>query len=199
MTRRREHLLGEPTYPEVGATIGGPLPEGYDLLRRSRVIGHGGDDFAQAAESLMTWQMHRRAGLAVAPSTPRATAGTNVVLTLTAGPARITAPCRVVHVTDTSAATGFAYGTLPGHLECGEESFTVRLAADGQVSLNIVAFSRPALWYSRLFVPVSRLVQHRIIDRYLNAACVGRSPALTRTGPARGEQRPGVEVMRKQR
>ncbi len=157
------------TYPEVGATSGWPLPVGYRHLRRSRVIGQGGDSFTRAAELLMTWQMHRRAGLAVTTTAPLATVGPDVTLAWTAGPVRVTAPCRVIRVTKEPAAAGFTYGTLPGHPEQGEEAFTVRLGPNGDVGLEIVAFSRPALWYSRLAVPVTRLVQHRITDRYLSA------------------------------
>jgi uncharacterized protein (UPF0548 family) len=44
----------------------------------------------------------------------------------------------------------------------------VRLDGD-IIRLDIVAFSRPARWYSRLGAPVSRLVQDRITLRYLAA------------------------------
>ncbi|TXN26732.1 DUF1990 family protein, partial [Lacisediminihabitans profunda] len=54
---------------------------------------------------------------------------------------------------------GFAYGTLPGHPEEGEESFIVEQTEDGSVWLEISAFSRPAngLWW--LFYPVLRALQ----------------------------------------
>ena len=38
----------------------------------------------------------------------------------------VTAPCRVVYVVDEPDRRGFAYGTLTGHPESGEELFTVR-------------------------------------------------------------------------
>jgi uncharacterized protein (UPF0548 family) len=161
--------VGGLTYAEPGATSGWPLPRGYRHMQRSRVIGRGGDGFARAAELLMTWQMHRRAGLAVAASAPRADVGTDVTLTWKAGLLHVSAPCRVVRVTDEPDAAGFAYGTLPGHPEQGEEAFTVRLARNCDVTLDIVAFSRPARWYSRLAIPAARLVQRRITDRYLSA------------------------------
>jgi hypothetical protein len=43
------------------------------------------------------------------------------------------------------------------------------LARDGDVTLDIVGFSRPARWYSRLAAPAAQLVQRRITDRYLSA------------------------------
>lgn len=72
----------------------------------------------------------------------------------------------MVLTVDEPAARGFAYGTLTGHPESGEESFVVRLDED-VVRLDIVAFSRPARWYSRLGSPVVRVIQDRITDRYL--------------------------------
>lgn len=42
-----------------------------------------------------------------------------------AGPLRLRAPCRVVYTVTESRRRGFAYGTLPGHPECGEEAFVI--------------------------------------------------------------------------
>jgi uncharacterized protein (UPF0548 family) len=40
---------------------------------------------------------------------------------------------------------GFAFGTLPGHVERGEERFTVEWdRADDSVSYEVFAFTRPA-------------------------------------------------------
>jgi uncharacterized protein (UPF0548 family) len=62
------------TYPEIGATAW-QLPGGYDHLRVQRVIGHGESTFHRAADRLMSWQMHRAAGLTVEASTPRVEQG----------------------------------------------------------------------------------------------------------------------------
>ena len=70
---------------------------------------------------------------------------------------------------------GFAYGTLPGHPERGEELFAVSLGDDDHVRLEVRAFSRPATWWVRLGAPVGRRVQDRITDRYV-AALSPRSP-----------------------
>lgn len=105
------------TYPDVGGTRG-ERPKGYSTLRRSRRLHRR--DFSQAAEELMSWQVHERAGLRIAASSPRADVGTVVMMRLGIGRAAITAACRVVYVIDTPARVGFAYGTLPGHPESGE-------------------------------------------------------------------------------
>lgn len=164
------------TYPEVGATAG-ELPPGYHHVRRSALLGHGSKDFERSAAALMTWDMHRRAGLTVAADTPPVELGGEVRLTWSLGPVRVAIPCRVVRVVDEANICGFAYGTLPGHPEQGEESFMVRRDDAGVVTLEIVAFSRPGRWWSRLGAPVAAVVQRRVTDRYLNALVTDSSTA----------------------
>lgn len=162
------------TYPEVGATQG-DLPAGYDHLRQRATVGRGATEFAAAASLLMTWEMHRRSRLTVESSSPRVAVGDSVAvgdtvrLGLRLGPARVSAPCRVVSVVDEPRRKGFAYGTLSGHPERGEESFVLSLLDDDTVELSLVAFSRPALWWSRAGAPVARWVQRRVTARYLAA------------------------------
>lgn len=156
------------TYPEVGATQG-ELPPGYGHLRRRATVGRGSTDFAEAATLLMTWDMHRRSGFTVESSSPRVVVGDVVRLGLRLGPARVLAPGRVVSVIDEPRRQGFAYGTLPSHPERGEESFLLSLLDDESVEFVIVAFSRPALWWSRAGAPVTRWVQRRVTARYLAA------------------------------
>jgi uncharacterized protein (UPF0548 family) len=153
------------TYAEVGATAG-PLPAGYHHLRQAVRAGAG---FEEAAEALFRWQVHLRAGLTVAVSAARAEPGVLVVLGFGAGSVRVHAPCRVVSVVDEPHRRGFAYGTLPGHPEQGEEAFLVERQEDGTVRFTVTAFSRPARLSSRLGGPVARSVQRRITARYLAA------------------------------
>ena len=57
---------------------------------------------------------------------------------------------------------GFAVGTLPGHVECGEERFTVEWqAADDTVFYEVFAFSRPDHPLVRLAGPLARRIQRR--------------------------------------
>ncbi|PWU46609.1 DUF1990 domain-containing protein [Micromonospora sp. S4605] len=156
------------TYPEEGATRGG-LPAGYHHVHRRARLGAGRVGFEGAAHALSGWDMHRRVGLAVIASSPVAVAGSVVVLTLGWGWLRIAAPCRVVYTVDEPNRRGFAYGTLPGHPECGEEAFIVELAANDEVWFDIRAFSRPALLVARAGGPFNRKVQSLITERYINA------------------------------
>jgi uncharacterized protein (UPF0548 family) len=164
----------ELTYPEVGQTAG-VLPAGYRHLRRSLVIGAGSAAFAAAADSLVSWRVHSRAGLRVAASRPTAQAGALVLLSLGAGPIWITAPCRVVYTVTNPRREGFAYGTLPGHPESGEEAFIVERKPDDSVTFTVTAFSRPATITARIAGPLGRLIQRRVTSRYLRTLTAGYS------------------------
>jgi uncharacterized protein (UPF0548 family) len=163
---RLDDLAGLPfTYDDIGATAG-PLPDGYHHLHASAVIGHGRARFEAAAAEVMRWGMLRGAGLRVSATTEVATVGSEVVVGL--GPVR--APCRVVYVVDEPNRRGFAYGTLPGHAETGEELFAVRYDPDDEaVHAEVRAFSRHGTWWSRLAGPVTSAAQHLVSRRYLRA------------------------------
>lgn len=65
---------------------------------------------------------------------------------------------------------GFAYGTLPGHPESGEELFTVRFDPGSQeVRAEVIAFSRPGTWWSKSAAPLTRVFARMMIRRYLRA------------------------------
>lgn len=95
--------------------------------------------------------------------------GDSVVLGIPFGPFRVKAPARVVYVVDEPNRKGFAYGTLPGHPESGEESFVVEQTDDGSVWLEISAFSRPANGWWWLVYPVLRLSQAFYTRRYFDS------------------------------
>jgi uncharacterized protein (UPF0548 family) len=153
------------TYAEVGATAG-PLPAGYHHVQKSAVIGRGRRRFEEAAEEGMRWGMLRGAGLRVEATSEVATVGSEVMVHM--GPVR--APCRVVYVVDEPDRRGFAYGTLPGHAESGEERFVVRYdPATDEVYAEVTAFSRHATWWSRLSSPVTSVIQRVVTARYLRA------------------------------
>jgi uncharacterized protein (UPF0548 family) len=158
------------TYQEVGATAGPVLPKGYHHDRVSTELGRGADVWARAQEAVRTWQAHRRAGTTIYPAAAPVTVGTEVIATVRLGLAFIVASCRVVYVTAEPDRFGFAYGTLPGHPERGEEAFLVTRHGDGTVRFEIVAFSRPATVMARMGGPLSRLVQNRTTRLYLDGA-----------------------------
>ncbi|HEY7597377.1 MAG TPA: DUF1990 domain-containing protein [Actinophytocola sp.] len=155
------------TYPEVGATAG-DLPRGYRVITRTAALP-AGVDLDGAARELFRWQVQQRAGLRVAVSDERVVPDAVVVLSFGIGPLAVRAPCRVVYVVDEPQRRGFAYGTLPGHAESGEEAFVLERRADGSATFTITAFSRPATALAKLAGPLGRRVQDLATARYLRA------------------------------
>lgn len=155
------------SYSEVGLTRAVALPSGYrhDTVRSA--LGTGEEVWERAKEALGTWVPHRHAGIDVFPPGAEQEEGATVVLNKSAGPMTVLAPCRVVYRTDEATRVGFAYGTLPGHPEKGEEAFHVVLAADGVVAVELVAFSRPSEALARLAGPLAREVQKAVTRRYV--------------------------------
>lgn len=159
----------EPTYSDIGATLAGKRPEGFHHDRYEAVIGEGPEAFRRAVTGLKTWKAHRLPGMRVFPEDREIRSGATVVVTLGTPIASIAIPCRVVGVVDGQTRWGFAYGTLPGHPEQGEESFAVSMDPDGAVHFEIEAFSRPADPLVRLSGPIGRGVQRGGTGAYLGA------------------------------
>jgi uncharacterized protein (UPF0548 family) len=154
------------TYTPVGRATGG-AQAGFTRFERSVELARR--DFDAAARDLFAWRLQEGAGLRVWASDVPLRRDTVVLMKLGLGWASLRIPCRVVSVTDEPELRGFAYGTLPGHPEAGEERFLLRHHDDGSISLTISAFSRPASVLSRLGGPVSRRAQRSMTDRYLRA------------------------------
>jgi uncharacterized protein (UPF0548 family) len=164
------------TYPEVGATRSEPMPAGY---RHDRYEARIAGDFDRTAAALLAWQAQIGAGVEVFPPGSRVEDGSTVVLLLRAG-LWAPAPCRVVYVIAKTDEIGFAYGTLPGHPECGEVAFSLRRDRDGHARLLVRSFSRRVDPLARLAAPVARHVQKRVTRGYLEAlqtAASGPEPA----------------------
>ncbi|MFD3744912.1 DUF1990 family protein [Nocardia sp. NPDC058633] len=156
------------TYPDVGATRT-TSPDGYHRFRHRRPIGYGRDLFERGADHILDYGMQKGVGIFRRADTETAQPGTELTVFLGLGPLGISAPCRVVYVLDEPDRRGFAYGTLPGHPEVGEELFAVEYdPTDDTVYGLVTAFSQPGAWYVRLGGPVVRLIQRWFAHRYLN-------------------------------
>ena len=157
------------TYAEVGGTRSGALPAGYHLVERSAVVGSGRVQFDRAAAAVFRWDAQRGAGLRIRADGPASTVGTVVLMTAGLRRAGLDIPCRVVWVVDEPDRRGFGYGTLPGHPETGEEAFVVGRAADGTVTLSVVAYAGPGLLLTRLAGPVAWWGADQMVGRYAEA------------------------------
>ncbi|MGZ4599718.1 DUF1990 family protein [Oryzihumus sp.] len=160
-------LTGAPfTYPGVGGTADGSAPAGFHRAKVAAPIGNSPGAFDRAAEALMTWRMHASFGLPLKATSGRAREGVETVGRLGIGPLGLDIPCRVVWALEEPGRAGFAYGTLPGHPEAGEEAFLLE-DLDGTVRFTISAFSRGARWYSRAVPPLTRGLQGVALRRYV--------------------------------
>jgi uncharacterized protein (UPF0548 family) len=158
-----------PTYREAGATLHGEMPAGYHLHRSEVIVGVGRASFSRAAAGLQSWQAHRFPGLRVLPLDTRITPGADVLVALGTDICAVAAPCRIIEVLEEESRWGFAYGTLPGHPEQGEEAFLVSMSTTGEVHFAITSFSRPSGSLARVAGPLGRLVQRQITRAYLHA------------------------------
>ncbi len=136
------------------------LGDAWRILDEARVVGIGEKSFQRASANLLEFRAHRYAGVRVR----RDSADPDVVW-LRVGPTL--SPCRILHMERAPRRTVLVYGTLPGHVECGEEAFLIEHRADGSVVGRCVAFSRPDRWFARLAPHLAAAAQSLITRRYL--------------------------------
>jgi len=158
----------QPTYADIGASLRGASPPGFHHDHYERVLGHGEDVFEYAKEGLRNWQAHTGPGVHVLPRQTELQPGATVIVTFGLVVA-LAAPCRIVEVVDEPRRWGFAYGTLPGHPEQGEEAFLLKWTDDDTVRFEVSAFPRPADRLVRLAGPIGRRIQQNGTNGYLTA------------------------------
>jgi uncharacterized protein (UPF0548 family) len=149
------------TYAPAGATAAVP-PPGYAVDRTRARLGAGEAAFRAARVALARWDHFRLGWVEVYPAVAPVEAGAVVAVVARCLGLWWLNACRVVYVVDEENRFGFAYGTLPGHAESGEERFLVEWdRATGGVWYDILAFSRPRHPLARLGYPWARRVQKR--------------------------------------
>lgn len=163
----RDAIGRELTYVEVGASLEGRLPDDYQHVRSTVEVGVGEEAFASGCAALRAWAAHEYLNISVTPERAPLETGVVVVAGIPMGPVTVFAPCRIVSTIVGADRFGFAYGTLPGHPERGEEAFVVRWDPDDVVRFEVAAFSRPSARLVRLGGPLSRWVQRRATRGYL--------------------------------
>ena len=131
------------------------------------VVGAGG--LGRGAEGLRTWVPQRGLGARVHPTDSALEPGSVLLVVLPWGPGEVTVPNRIVEVVDEADRFGFAYGTLPGHLEQGEECFLVERVSEHSVRLSVRIDAVPGTPATRALAPVVRFLQRGAVDRYLEA------------------------------
>lgn len=149
------------TYPDTGATRSGETLPGFDNDSLRLEIGQGTADFERAKAAIRQWQMFPELWTRILPAAAPIETGISVAMYARYLGLWWRNACRIVYTVDTPQSYGFAYGTLPGHIERGEELFLVELAPDGTVWYEIRAISRPRHLLARLGYPLVRGLQAR--------------------------------------
>jgi uncharacterized protein (UPF0548 family) len=151
------------TYAAVGATAAKP-PDGF-IVDHTRVkLGDGEEVFQTATAALRRWQQFQLGWVEPWPGdTPLVSGRVVAILGRAIGLWWLNA-CRIVYIIDETGPVcrfGFAYGTLPGHMESGEERFLIEQLPDGSIWYDILAFSRPNHFLARLGKLAVRRAQKR--------------------------------------
>jgi uncharacterized protein (UPF0548 family) len=148
------------TYAEVGATSTQP-PAGYNVDHNRVRLGEGEATYERAIEALKNWRHFDLGWVTIVPRGVAIEAGAIVAVKARVFGTWSLSACRVVYVIDEPRRFGFAYGTLPDHVECGEERFLIERLDDDSVWYDIVAFSHPHHPLARLSSPLARRLQKR--------------------------------------
>jgi uncharacterized protein (UPF0548 family) len=154
------------SYRPIGATQGHP-PRGFVYDDNHMQLGDGAEIFRRACEALAAWKMFPMSWTRITPAeTGEIKVGLTVAMQAHALGLWWLNACRIVYLVDEQAPVrrwGFAYGTLPAHLEQGEELFTIEQWADGTVWYRVQAFSRPHYWPVKMAAPVARMLQRKFV------------------------------------
>jgi uncharacterized protein (UPF0548 family) len=165
------------SYPEAGATATSP-PRGYNVDHERYLLGHGPAAFSRGKLAIERWEMFHNGWTHLCWPDASIESGTNVAMLARWGGLYSLNFCRIVYTTDEPRKYGFAYGTLPDHIEAGEERFVVEWLEDGSVWYDVLAFSRARHVLARIANPAIRRLQskfRRDSGRAMQAAvAVGR-------------------------
>jgi uncharacterized protein (UPF0548 family) len=159
------------TYDAVGATREGRAPAGFNHDRNRQRLGSGPAVFAAARDAIRAWAMFPAPLARIEPAGIPIAQGELAGVVIRALGLWWLNAARIVYVIDEPRRFGFAYGTLPGHVERGEERFSVEWLDDDAVWYDIDAFSQPRYWMTRLGKPIARHLQRRF-GRLSRAAMV---------------------------
>lgn len=141
------------TYAAVGATAATP-PPGYVVDHTHVSLGAGESTFRSAQAALQRWEQFRLGWVDAWPTDTPIRVGEVVAIMGRAVGIWWLNACRIVYVideTEPNARFGFGYGTLPGHVESGEERFLIEWdRTTDRVTYDILAFSKPNHFLTRL-------------------------------------------------
>ena len=161
------------SYAQVGTTKNQPRdgPRGYTVDHNRIKVGEGEETYRRAIAALRRWHQFDLGWVKVLPPGKPLEVGTTVAVQAKVFGFWSLNAARIVYLIDErdseTVRFGFAYGTLPDHVERGEERFMVEWCADDSVWYDIFAFSRPKHPLVRLGFPITRMLQKRFVRNSL--------------------------------
>jgi uncharacterized protein (UPF0548 family) len=162
------------TYPNVGTTRTNAPPAGFVLDHTRALLGEGAAKFDHACIALRRWRQFQFGWLEAFPTDTPLRAGETVIVLARVLGLWWTNAARIVYTIDEPgepvARFGFAYGTLPGHVESGEERFLIEWDSQtDQVWYDIRAFSQPRHILTRIGRLQARAMQKRFASESASA------------------------------
>jgi len=160
---------------EVGASRkAAKVPTDYAVDHNRARLGGGKDTFDRAVAALYAWKMFDVGWVRLVPANAPVEVGMTVAVLVRHYGFYSLNPCRISYTFEQDEGgllkRGFAYGTLPGHGEKGEERFTVEWRReDDSVFYDLYAFSRPNHPLAKLGYPLARRLQRRFAKDSLRA------------------------------
>ena len=152
------------TYSEIGATSA-LLPPLFTVDRNRVRLGSGSHTWRGAVEAVKKWEMFNLGWVRILLARYSARRQSERSYSGSPHGLLLVECCRIVYVVDEDGPVkrfGFAYGTLEDHAESGEERFLVEWnRASDEVSYDLLAFSRPHQFLSRVGRPFARILQKR--------------------------------------
>ncbi len=145
------------------------VPSGFQLDHSRFRIGSGEQLFVDAKTALRRWKQFDLGWAWAHPSDTPIAPGQTVAVVFHVLGLWWLCSARIVYVVDEPSCFGFAYGTLPGHVESGEEQFLIERTQDGAVWYDIRAFSRPRHILTRIGYPLVRRLQKRFVRQSADA------------------------------
>lgn len=158
------------SYEEVGASQNAVVPSGYPINHHRVRLGSGEETFARAKNAIQNWAMYRLEWTRLYPENAPVAVSEVVCVVVNHRLCWSSNPCRIIYVLDEDDGAverhGFAFGTLPGHSEEGEERFTVerRRGEDDSVWYELLSFARPHHILARAGFPFVELLKRKFAE-----------------------------------
>ncbi len=161
-----ERLQRKPlTYTPAGVTL---HPQAR-MEQHTVLLGSGGATFERASLALRDFATHQSDWLRLFPDDSPPDQGQTVLIVLRWLGWGVVFGCRMVRVIREPRRSGFAYGSLPGHPERGEELFLVEWHADDRVTFTLRAVSQPSNLFYKLTRPAGRWLRFLGTRQYMRA------------------------------